>query len=205
MDLNFGEIIDQESRALQWKWREGTTKPNEINRLIVIEGINAKKIIETYVAKNIQPLCTSKSMQIYNIDNDVLCVAEEQDLNYYSSMTKFIEEFQIVSKDVILVSLQSLSEFKNDSKPENCLIRGINSKFNDIPALSSPNFISGVAAGVASNSIMHEKKFACYIIYVDIYDEESIKFILNHLQRVNLPFDDTVKIRALHHKSDLYM
>lgn len=191
----------------QWKWTGEVMKAiPKYERLIVFEGINSLKILQTYVLKNCRPLCSSRSLKLFELENnELVCAAEEQDVNYYSSMAELLNEFQKSAKECLIISLQSSSEYKTEERVQECTIRGINSKFNDIPSLQAPNFLTGIAAGVVSQRIMDKSPFSAHVIYVDFYDEQAIKVILNHLKRINLQFDESVKIKPLHHKSDLYM
>lgn len=169
-------------------------------------------MLKTSITQN-EAICSLKNKaSVYEIGNDiVLCVIdEEKDLNYFSTLTELIDSnFLQEVKECVLISLQPLSEFKAERKPESLIIRSImqsKNVFNDIQALETPNFISGVSAGIATKLSMNKNfPFSCFAIFVDIFDEISIKKILTFLKRFGISYDESVKIKALHHKSDLYM
>lgn len=135
----------------------------------------------------------------------VVCVVEEKDLNYFATITELLEPWIHAAETCSIVSLQSSSELKSEELPESCTIRGINSKFSDIAPLEAPNFITGVGAGVGTSRKMNSLSFSCYVIYIDLYDVFAIRAILSILKRLELPVDDSVVVKPLHHKSDLYM
>jgi hypothetical protein len=196
----------------EWKWTDAekggsSSIPSDINRFIIVEGTNANKILTTYViTKNKQPLCTSRNTSVFELENrDYLCVAEEQDLSYYAMITELLSEFQKSAKECIIISLQPSSEYRTDKIPDGCIIRGINSALADIPQLLAPNFITGIGAGVASKRAMYGQTFVCYVLHVDIYDQQTVKTVLQHTKKIGLCYDETIRIKPLHHKSDLYM
>lgn len=144
-------------------------------------------------------------MEIYKLNNTVLCIAEENDLNYFSSITELLSDFIKVSTECSIISLQRIMDFKAIQMPKSCHVTSYNSKFSDIPALESPNFFSGISAGVATRRHLINLPYSCYTVYVDIYDVVSLKIILELLKRIGLSYDEKISLRALHHKSDLYM
>lgn len=227
MDLCFGEVIvDPISRAFiddyddesfnkfcrpEIKWQINPSDQKEqpdVNHFILIEGVNAHKLLKDTVLrdKNIQHICSIRNVKLYEMDKaTILCVAEEHDLNYFATITDLIEKWIKGAKEVSLVSLQRLSDFKSDVLPDDCIVRAVNSKFDDIENLNAPNFITGLAAGISTKRLIFDSTFSCYAVYVDLFDEISIKRILGLLKRLDLTYDETINIKAMHQKSYLYM
>lgn len=128
-----------------------------------------------------------------------------KDLNYFATITELLGPWIKSAENCVIISLQSTSDYKAEEIPESCVIRSINSRFSDIPRLEVPNFITGTGAGVASFRKIHELPFSCYIVYIDLFDVFSIRSVLKILKRLQLPYDESVPLKPLHHKSDLYM
>lgn len=146
-------------------------------------------------------------VEIFNIDKDlILCVIEENNLNYFATITDLLEPWTKNAEDCMILSLQSISEYKSENLPDNCVLRSIGkSQLTDVQLLEVPNFITGVAAGVGTIRKISELPFSCFVIYVDILDVVAIQTILRFLNRLGLQHDESAKLRPLHLKSDLYM
>lgn len=192
-----------------WKWNEegGAGKiPAKIQNFALIEGNNAMNVVNPVILKNLSPIAklAGHKVEIFQKDNFIICIAEEKDLNYFATITELLEPWIQAAENCTIVSLQSISEYKIDEVPESCIIRSING-FADVPPLEVPNFITGVSAGVGTMRKLKDLPFSCFIVYVDIYDVFTIKTVVNLLKRLQLPVDDTVAIKPLHQKSDLYM
>lgn len=178
-----------------------------INHLIVVEGHNANKILKDSVLHNdLKLICKTQNVNIYEVEESILlCVAEEHELNYITSISDHLNS--IINKviNVTTVSLLRSSDFKADKIPDDFIIKGINSKFNDIEPLKPPNFITGITAAIGTKRFMSNQSFSCYIMYIDIFDEITINKILKHLKRIGLNYNETVKIPSIQEKSNLYM
>lgn len=225
MNLNFGEIlIDQSSRAFyddyddlslnenfcrpQWTFMDRKSFPKEITQLTIVEGANACKILETYVLRSKELLGTTTGLRAYLLDTqNVICVTDGVDINQWSAISMLLDPLQAIATECIIVSLQSLSEYKSNMNPNECITRsfGYSTSILDIPSLTAPNFISGICAGLATSREMDRKSFQCFVAYIDLFDEQAVIEVLRLFQKIGLPVDETVKISPLHHKSDLYM
>lgn len=178
-----------------------------IKNLIIIEGTNALNVVQPSVLKKMTPVARidGHKVEIFQLENLTVCIVEEKDLNYFATITELLETWITVAENCTIVSLQSFSEYKAEEIPESCFVRAINSQFNDIRSLEVPNFITGVGAGVGTFRKISELTFSCYIVYIDLFDVFSIRIVLNLLKRLELPYDESVTLKPLHHKSDLYM
>ncbi|XP_070499875.1 uncharacterized protein [Chironomus tepperi] len=224
MDLNFGEIIiDPVSRAFfdEYDANINFNQPDivwcidecqrniekNIDHFIVVEGENAKNLLKDSVLhSNLKLICKIRNVDIFEVEEaTMLCVAEEQELNYVASISDLLNTFINKANNVTIVSLQRASDLKADKIPDDCCIKGINSKFNDVEALKPPNFITGIGSAVSTKRLLSDQSFSCYIIYIDIYDEITINKILNHLNRIGLKYNECAKIRSFQEKSNLYM
>lgn len=187
---------------------DGTPPVGEkIKNFIIIDGNNAFNVVYPSIIKKTSPYAklAGHKVEIFQIDNFTVCVVEEKDLNYFATITELLKPWIESAENCSIISLQSISEYKADEVPESCIVRAINSQLKDIQALQAPNFITGVGAGVGTWRNLNNLPFSCYIAYIDIYDVFSIRTVLNILKRLNLPHDESVVLKALHHKSDLYM
>lgn len=193
-----------------WKYRSEDGKPlpdGSIKSFVIIEGTNALNVVYPSILKNHIPVAIldGHKAEIFQFGCTTVCIVEEKDLNYFATITELLEPWIQSAETCSIVSLQSSSEYKADDLPETCTIRGINSKLSDIAPLEAPNFITGVAAGVGTSRKMSNLPFSCYVIYIDLYDVFAIRAILGVLKRLDLSVDDSVIVKPLHHKSDLYM
>jgi hypothetical protein len=176
--------------------------------LVVVEGLNAINVIRPSILKKSPPVANLKNhkVEIFTIGEFTICVAEEKDLNYFATISELLEPWIKAADNCIIMSLQSITEYRaSQQQPESCFIRSLNSQFSDILPLEVPNFITGVSAGVATLRKIHDLKFSCYITYIDIYDVFAIRTVLDLLKRTGLPHDDTIPLKPLNHKSNLYM
>lgn len=193
-----------------WMWSSEDGKPPvdvKIQNLIVVDGTNALNIVNPSILKSKAPFAKldGHKVELFQIEDFVVCVVEEKDLNYFATITELLEPWIKAAVHCSIVSLQSCSEFKSEEIPESSIIRSINSNFSDIPRLEVPNFITGAGAGIGTMRQMLDLPFSCYIIYIDLYDVFSIRLVLNLLKRLQLPHDESVPLKPLHQKSDLYM
>lgn len=181
----------------------------QFKNLVIVDGLKALDVLQPSVLKKVSPIASLKGhkVEIFNIDDGtMLCVVEELNLNYFATITELLEPWIMHAENCYIISLQSASEYKSDTAPETCLIRSIGkSDFDDVQKLEVPNFIAGVGAGVGTFRKIQNLPFSCFIIYIDIYDTVAIETILKFLKRVNVNYDESVKLRPLHLKSDLYM
>lgn len=192
-----------------WKFNSEDGKPpvEKIKNFVVVEGTNALNVIQPSILKKTSPVAKldGHKVELFEIENFTICVVEEKDLNYFATISELLEPWTSKAENFTVVSLQSASEYKAEEVPESCIVRSINSKFTDIAQLEVPNFITGVGAGTATLRKMNDLTFSCYIIYIDLYDVFSVKTVLSLLKRLGLPHDESVTLRPLQHKSNLYM
>lgn len=189
-------------------WDSEDGKPDEkIENFIIIEGTNALNVVNPTILKNASPVAKldGHKVEVFKVQNFTVCVVEEKDLNYFATITELLEPWIKEAENCTIVSLQSLSEYKSEELQESVVMRSINSQFEDIAALEVPNFITGAGAGVGTIRKLHDLPFSCFIAYVDIFDVLAIRTVLNLLKRLGLPHDESVPLKPLHHKSDLYM
>ena len=126
-------------------------------------------------------------------------------MNYFATIAEFLEPWVKIAQSCDVLSIQSMSDYKAEESPEACIVRGLNSSLTDIPVLEVPNFISGAGAGVATFRKLLSLPFSCYIFYIDLLDILAIRTVLNVLKRLEVPVDESIPLKPLHHKSDLYM
>lgn len=178
-----------------------------INHLIVVEGRNANKILKDSVLhSDLKLICKTKNVEIYEVEEStLLCVAEENELNYITSISDHLNSIINKATNITTVSLLRSSDLKADKIPDDFIIKGINSKFDDIEPLKPPNFITGIIAAICTKRLMNDQSFSSYIMYIDIFDEITINKILKHLKRIGLKYNETVKIPSIQEKSNLYM
>ncbi|CAO1405874.1 unnamed protein product [Diamesa serratosioi] len=225
MSCDFGEILEPVSRAFyddydeedanatripELKWmNDKVTTPKDLKNFVIVEGVNALNIINCPILNSkssiVEILNHKVSLYEFSEQKLIICVAEEKDLNYFGVITELLKPWIEIAENVNCISIQSLSEYKHKDQQEGCLIRGIKSNLKDVPELEVPNFITGLSAGIASYRKFKSLSYSVYVAYVDIFDIFSVKAILDLLKKLKLPYNENVKIRALHQKSDLYM
>lgn len=193
--------------VLRPAWIFSEEVPGKIQNFIVIEGNNAMNLVSPSILKKTSPMAKLEGhkVEVFNLPNVTICVVEEKNLNYFATITELLEPWIKIAEHCTIVSLQSTSEFKSDEVMETCIVRSIKSSLADVPALEAPNFITGVVAGVGTFRQLNDLPFACFVVYIDLFDVFAIRTVLNLLKRLQLPVDESVGLKALHHKSDLYM
>lgn len=189
-------------------WSSEDGKPDDkIQNFFIIEGTNALNVVNPSILKNASPIAKldGHKVEIFKLEDATVCIVEEKDLNYFATITELLEPWIKAAKNCTIVSLQSLSDYKSEDIPETCIIRSLNSQLKEFATLEAPNFITGAGAGIGTLRKIHDLPFSCYIVYVDLFDVIAIRTILKLLKRLDLPFDESVPLKPLHHKSDLYM
>lgn len=171
--------------------------------------MKALDILQPSVIKKSSPVASliGHKVEVFKLEQDlILCVVEENNLNYFSTITELLEPWITKAETCTVLSLQSISEFKSETSPESSVIRSIGkSQLKDVKVLEVPNFITGIAAGVGTFRMINELSCSCFVIYVDILDIVAMQTILKFLQRFGVSHDESAKLRPLHLKSDLYM
>jgi hypothetical protein len=182
---------------------------SSFKNFIIVDGLKSLNVLQPSILKKISPVASliDHKVEVFKIDNDtILCAVEEINLNYFATITELLEPLIMNAENCKILSLQSASEFKSHEVPETCLIRSIGkSVFDDIKQLEVPNFITGVGAGIGTYRKIQNLPFSCFVVYIDIFDIVAIETILKFLKRLGINYDESVKLRPLHLKSDLYM
>jgi hypothetical protein len=181
--------------------------PKIIQNFVIIEGTNALNIIQPSILKKSIPIARLEGckVEVFQLESVTICTVEENDWNYYATVTELLEPWIKAAEKCTIVSLQSAYKYKSEELPESCLIRSINSDLSDVKALEVPNFITGVSAGVGSFRKILDLPFSCYIVYADLFDVITIRTILDLLKRLKVPVDNSIALKPLHLKSDMYM
>jgi hypothetical protein len=195
-------------------WNDGESTgyyPDNVDKLIIFEGLKSHEIIKNAkLIENYHPVCSvktsnKKAVEIYELNGTFICIIDESNYNFYSTLADTLNPWCVRAKECIIVTLQPLMSYKTNEMQNSSIIRSINStSCKDIKELEVPNFFCNTSAALITKRISSDSDFSAFVIYVDVYDIASIKLILNHLHRIGMP-ESKVSVRPLHHQSDLYM
>uniref|UniRef100_A0A6B2EAJ8 Proteasome assembly chaperone 1 n=1 Tax=Phlebotomus kandelakii TaxID=1109342 RepID=A0A6B2EAJ8_9DIPT len=212
MEVDFGEILEPVSRAFwddyddlaenaEFKLPEWNAEakdvvcPGSVKTCLVIEGHKVEELTKLLLLKSLNPIAKLKSGKVslfYLPDMEVvLCVSEEKNLNNYGPITELLKPFIEKTPEVVSISIQPSSLHRGPKEGDSdkvSFVRGIDSALPDILPLQEPNFITGVAAGVASWRKFKDLQTPCYVIYVESlrFDSETIEPLVRILEKLGI-------------------
>ncbi|XP_055382324.1 uncharacterized protein LOC129612644 [Condylostylus longicornis] len=197
------ESDDKHFSLIEWEWyTEDKNEPSyaSISTFYVIEGTGMQDFLESALIKRQRPIggLKNKNVLMYHVQtrNQIILFSLENNLNISAVVAKYFKKFLEISEKVYTFSLQSKIHYKNEETKDvfNSLviIRSINSEIDWITEIKSPNFITGIAAGVATIRFLNNQHYSCYIAYTDPLNELDAfiaKPILKLFQEIKIDCD----------------
>ncbi|XP_017082324.1 uncharacterized protein LOC108115398 [Drosophila eugracilis] len=152
----------------------GEEIPVESDFLVVIEGVNVNHFGTSLLSKDSKLVCgiPSKNSSLHWSPSlkQLLAILDE-DLTSSGEVTQLLLPYTKLAKNVITLTLKPKVEFKSEDiqqyRDHIAIVRGIGVNQKDITDLEAPNFIAGVAAGVASWRDQEELPVSSFVIYTD--------------------------------------
>jgi len=169
----------------------------ESELFLILEGRNIEDFSEKTVLKNAKKIGTiptekTKSALYYNPEKKTLIAVLHEDLTNSGEITGLLLSYAKKAKNVITFSFRKKTEYKSENfqqvKDTITFLRGINSRLTYIKELETPNFISGVSAGIATWRENERLSVSSYVAYTDAsgLDSVSTKPILRALHDLGL-------------------
>ncbi|EDV43768.1 uncharacterized protein Dana_GF18645 [Drosophila ananassae] len=192
----FENITPAEKLELKFEaeWADSKT-PFESDLLVVIEGSQISHFGTSVLAKDTKRVCSipAKSSSLHwNPENKQLLAILEDDLTMSGEVTELLLPFAKVAKKVVTLTLKAKVEFKSEEiqlySDDIAIVRGVGATEKGITELEAPNFIAGVAAGVATWRDQQELPISSFVIYTDKIplDSTAAQPVLKLLQSVGV-------------------
>ncbi|XP_020811377.1 uncharacterized protein LOC110186517 [Drosophila serrata] len=191
----------------------GDVAPVESDLLVVIEGPHVTHFATTVLAKDSKRLCgipAKTSSLHWNASSKQLLAILEDDLSSSGEVTELLLPYAKLAKNVVTLTLKPKVEFKSEEiqlyRDHVAIVRGVGVNQKDITELEAPNFIAGVAAGIASWRDQDELPVKSYVIYTDKLplDSTAAQPVLKLLNSVGVSCNDSY-IPPRKESSYLYM
>lgn len=193
---------------------EPLVPPNK-SHVVIFEGELISEFVNSAVVKQRAPICQLKSgnCSVYDLpDTSILVVvSQEKNLNLFGPITELLGQFLLGASKVTTITILPSAMHKRieiDSADDPiCYLRSLNGTVQNIEALTDPNMITGVAAGV---SIWRQFKGLSsannYIAFMEavVYDSCSTKPLIELLHKLDIPCEGSYK-RRFKAESNLYL
>ncbi|XP_039490619.1 uncharacterized protein LOC120451211 [Drosophila santomea] len=152
----------------------GEAAPVESEVLVVIEGVNVTHFASSLLSKDSKRVCAipakNSSLHWSPSSKQLLAIINE-DLTSSGEIAVLLLPYAKVAKKVITLTLKPKVEFKSEDiqlyRDHIAIVRGIGANQENITELEAPNFIAGVAAGIASWRDQAESPVTSFVIYTD--------------------------------------
>lgn len=105
------------------------------------------------ILQGTQPLCKldKHNVAIYELSESItICVVQEKDLHFFSSITEELIPFLVKCKNRIVINFQAAVFHKDSNENDretDTFFRSINGHLEYVSDLKEPNFLTGVSAG----------------------------------------------------------
>ncbi|KAH8247572.1 hypothetical protein KR038_006410 [Drosophila bunnanda] len=170
----FENMKPAEKLQLKFDESDGDVTPVESDLLVVIEGPHVTHFATTVLAKDTKRLCSipAKTSSLHwNPSSKQLLAILEDDLSSSGEITELLLPYAKLAKNVVTLTLKPKVEFKSEEiqlyRDHVAIVRGIGVNQKEITELEAPNFIAGVAAGIASWRDQEELPVNSFVIYTD--------------------------------------
>ncbi|KAI8046260.1 uncharacterized protein LOC128252551 [Drosophila gunungcola] len=183
---------------LQLKFDDESAAPGvplESDLLLVIEGVHVTHFGTSVLGKDSNRVCgipaKTSSLQ-WNPSSKQLLAVLEEDLTSSGEVTELLLPYAKLAKKVITLTLKPKVEFKSENiqfyRDHIAIVRGVGVNQKDVTELEAPNFIAGVAAGVASWRNQEELPVSSFVIYTDKLplDSTAAQPVIKLLQSVGV-------------------
>ncbi|XP_011179167.2 uncharacterized protein LOC105210107 [Zeugodacus cucurbitae] len=205
---------DTERKKLEllYEPNEATT-PLVSKIFLVIEGKEVSDFVEASLLERARKICkfpSPKSSLHYVQDKELLIALLQEDLTNSGELTELLLPYAKEAEKVITLTVKSKIEYQSENlrnvRDEITFLRGINSKLPQVEELEPPNFIVGVAAGIACWRHNENLPASAYVAYTDniSLDTLAAKPIIKLLQELGISCKDSYK-PIYREASHLYM
>ncbi|XP_004537049.1 uncharacterized protein LOC101450634 [Ceratitis capitata] len=207
-------LKDKEIIKLQLLYEPNETQtPPPTKIFLLIEGTNISEFVEALLLKNAQRICkisSSKSSLSYVKEQGLLIALLYEDLTNSGEVTELLLPYAKEAEKVITLTVKSKIEYQSENlqnvRDDITFLRGINSQLVHVEELEPPNFVVGVAPGIACWRHNENLAASAYVAYTDnvSLDTLAAKPIIKLLQDLGISCNDTYK-PVYRETSHLYM
>ncbi|XP_017044302.1 uncharacterized protein LOC108090220 [Drosophila ficusphila] len=152
----------------------GEVAPVESDLLVIVEGTSVTHFGTSLLATDSKRVCgipAKTSSLHWNPSSKQLLAIVEEDLTSSGEVTELLLPYVKLAKKVITLTLKPKVEFKSEDiqlyRDDIAIVRGVGVNKKDVTELEAPNFIAGVAAGVASWRDEEELPVNSFVVYTD--------------------------------------
>ncbi|XP_036341822.1 uncharacterized protein LOC118751158 [Rhagoletis pomonella] len=194
---------DKEIKKLELLYEPNETyAPLPSKIFLLIEGTDVSEFVEASLLQNARKICkipSSKSSLHYVKDKEVLIALLKEDLTNSGEVTELLLPYAKLAETVITLTVKSKIEYQSENlrkiRDDITFLRGINSKLPHVEELDAPNFVVGVAAGIACWRHNENLPASAYVAYTDnvSLDTLAAQPILKLLQALGINCSDTYK------------
>ncbi|XP_067613363.1 proteasome assembly chaperone 1 [Eurosta solidaginis] len=213
-DEDEATLKDKQSKKLELSFEPNETDaPLSSKLFLLIEGSDVRGFVEATLLQNAHKICTipsSKSSLHYIRDKEILIAGLQEDLTNSGEVLELILPYAELADKVITITIKSKIEFQSENvrsiRDHITFLRGINSQLPHVEELEAPNFVAGVAAGIACWRHNASLPSSAYVAYTDnvSLDTLAAKPIIKLLQQLGINCSDTYK--PIHREeSHIYM
>lgn len=166
---------DTETKRLKLQYEPNeaqTPLPSKI--FLIIEGKDVTEFVETSLLEGARKICklpSPKSYLHYMQDQEILVALLQEDLTNSGEVTELLLPYAKEAEKVITLTVKSKIEFQSENlkcvRDDITFLRGINSNLPQVEELEPPNFIVGVAAGIACWRHNENLPSSAYVAYTD--------------------------------------
>ncbi|KAH8358845.1 hypothetical protein KR093_002786 [Drosophila rubida] len=144
--------------------------------LVLVEGPQITEFCNSSLLQDAKHICSipAKGSSLHlNPTKAHLVATLEEDFNNSGEVTELLLPYAQLAKKVLTITVKPKMDYKSEDinryRDEVAIVHSIGGTAADktISKLEAPNFISGVAAGVASWRQQMELPFNSYVVYVD--------------------------------------
>ncbi|XP_023172075.2 uncharacterized protein LOC111600259 [Drosophila hydei] len=183
----------------QLKFMDGTDEtPFASDLLVLLEGPFVTEFSRGALLDDAKLICEipAKSSTLHwNASKGQLIATLEEDLTSSGEITELLIPYAQLAKRVLTITIKPKVDYKSEEIDRYCeyvaIVHSIGGKGDDktLSELEAPNFIAGVAAGIASWRNQMELPVSSYVIYTDKLplDVIAAQPVLKLLQKMGVP------------------
>ncbi|XP_053969594.1 uncharacterized protein LOC128871677 [Anastrepha ludens] len=194
---------DKEIKKLELLYEPNeTAEPLSSKMFLLIEGADVSDFVEASLLQDARKICklpSANSSLHYINDKELLIALLQEDLTNSGEVTELLLPYAKQAETVITLTVKSKIEYQSENllkiRDEITLLRGINSKMSQVEELEAPNFVAGVAAGIACWRHNEKLPVSAYVAYTDNVSLDTLgaKPILKLLQELGVNCSETYK------------
>ncbi|XP_001359059.1 uncharacterized protein PSMG1 [Drosophila pseudoobscura] len=181
--------------------------------LVVVEGPSVTHFGSSVLLNGTKRICgipPKTSSLHWNPTSKQLLAVLEDDLTSSGEVTELLLPYAKLAKKAVTITLKSKVDFKSEEiqkySDDIAIVRGVGVNGTDTTELEAPNFIAGVAAGIASWRNQADLPVSSFVVYTDKLplDSTAAQPVLKLLKAVGVSCSPSY-VPARKESSYLYM